>query len=91
MSFALERFKKSSIEQRERSRFRLLIQQKLLGVFLEIKKFHVVHGHACYYASESFVDTPIASDVYRFGDGLNAHTRTSNPQMSCAAYGPAIM
>ena len=38
MSFALERFKKSWIEQRVRSRMLLLIQQKLLGVFLEINE-----------------------------------------------------
>ena len=38
MSFALEIFKKSWIEQRVRSRILLLIQQKLLGVFLEINE-----------------------------------------------------
>ena len=38
MSFALERLKKSWIEQRVGSRILLLIQQNLLGVFLEINE-----------------------------------------------------
>ena len=51
MSFALERFRKNWIEQCVRSRFRLLILQQLLGVFLEINE---ICAHAQTVTGPSF-------------------------------------